>query len=194
MNIRTSIAGTAILVMALGSAALAGHGHGHGGKNDQGAGAGHHDMMQNMQRMHSQMMGGGMGMMHGGAGGNDMSMMRPMRDMLDADGDGTVTPDETRAGLQALLSEYDADGDGTLSLSEFETMHSAIIRETVVDRFQFLDDDGDGQVTANEIVKPADRMERMRAMHQGMMQGGDMPDEPETDGAEHHGGETTGDD
>lgn len=191
MNMRTSIAGIAVLAMALAGAAAAGSGHGHGGKADRRAGAGHHDMM----RMHSQMMGGhgsmpmmggDMGMMRGGAGGHDMSMMHSMMGMLDADGDGTVTPDEARQGLQAQLSEYDADGDGTLSLSEFETMHSAIIRETMVDRFQFLDDDGDGQVTANEIVKPADHMERMRKRREGMMQGRDMPDEPGQGRAEHH--------
>lgn len=202
MNLRTSIAATAVLVMALGGAATAGNGHGHGGKPESGAGAGHHDMMQNMMRMHSQMMGGhgsmpmmgdGMGMMRGGAGGHDMSMMRLMMQRLDADGDGTVTADEARDGLEALLSEYDADGDGTLSLSEFETMHSAIIRETVVDRFQFLDDDGDGQVTANEIVKPADHMERMQSMREGMMEERDMPDGTESGSAEHHDGESTSD-
>ena len=41
----------------------------------------------------------------------------------------------------------------------------------MVDRFQFLDDDGDGAVTVAEIVKPADVMERMQTMRDGMMPG-----------------------
>lgn len=168
MTMRTRMTGVAVVMMALGGAAAA-DSHGHGGQAGRGADAGHHDMMQNMMGMHSRMMGGGMDMMQG-KGGGGMSMMHPMMGMLDADGDGTVTPAEARDGLQSQLAEYDADGDGTLSLSEFETLHSAIIRESMVDRFQFLDDDGDGQVTADEIVKPADRMERMQAMRERMMQ------------------------
>ncbi|WP_371039467.1 EF-hand domain-containing protein, partial [Rhodosalinus sp. FB01] len=90
---------------------------------------------------------------------------------FDADGDGVVTSQEAHEGLQALLAEYDADGDEALSLAEFETLHSALIRETMVDRFQFLDDDGDGAVSVAEIVKPADMMERMETMRDGMMPG-----------------------
>lgn len=205
MTLRTGFAGIAVILTALGGAALADSHHGHGGQGDRNAGAGTHDMM----RMHSRMMGDGSptsmmgegmmhgrmggGMMHGGMGGG-MSMMAPMRAMLDADGDGTVTPEEARDGLQALLAEYDTDGDGSLSLAEFETMHSAIIREAMVDRFQFLDDDGDGQVTATEIVKPADRMKKMHAMHERMMQGGEMMDATDQDMMDDEDGGMTGDD
>ncbi len=80
---------------------------------------------------------------------------------FDADGDGTVTPEEARTGLLDALKSYDADGNGTLSLDEFEAMHTAQIREMTVDRFQAFDADGDGQVTAEEIAKPADRMQRL---------------------------------
>jgi len=107
-----------------------------------------------------------MGMMGGGAPFIGMAM-----EQFDTDGDGTVTSQEAHEGLQTLLAEYDADGDEALSLAEFETLHSALIRETMVDRFQFLDDDGDGAVTAAEIVKPADMMERMQTMRDGMMPG-----------------------
>jgi Ca2+-binding EF-hand superfamily protein len=71
------------------------------------------------------------------------------------------------------LTEFDSDGDSTLSIAEFETLHSAMIRETMVDKFQHLDADGDGAVTAEEMTAPAemmDRMEKMRAK-MGMMQG-----------------------
>ena len=134
------------------------------------------------------MMGGDMGQMmrmmqghHGGMTDSGMmGMAGPMmggadhlRGAFDADDDGTVTPEELRAGLLEALKSYDADGNGTLSLDEFETMHTAHIREMTVDRFQALDADGDGQVTAEEIALPADQMQRMmqrRAAHgqQGM--------------------------
>jgi len=176
---------TAIL-MSMGGAALAAGDHGHGGQGApgaQGPGAGNHDMMQTMMRMHAQMMGssgplGGMAMMDAGGRMSGMGMMGGGASLMgmgmerfDADGDGTVTSQEAHEGLQALLAEYDADGDETLSLAEFETLHSALIRETMVDRFQFLDDDGDGAVSVAEIVKPADMMERMKTMRDGMMPG-----------------------
>lgn len=177
MNTRTKLATAALALVALGGAAAADSHHGHGdGAGAAAPGAGGPDMMQMMNRMHGQMMGGGMGMMQGGMPGMGsmgdglMAMMEP----LDADGDGTVTPDEAREGLKALVAEYDADGDETLSIAEFETLHSALIRESMVDRFQFLDDDGDGQVTMGEIVKPADMMERMQSMRERMMQGSSM--------------------
>ena len=134
-------------------------------------------------QMHGGMMGGGMmgGMMGGGMMGG--VMMGGVMEQFDADGDGSVTPEELRAGLTGKLEEFDADGDGALSLDEFDAMHSALMRQRTVDKFQFLDDDGDGRVTAEEIAKPAKMMERMQKMRQqrmeamkkrqgGMMKGG----------------------
>ncbi|MBF9019787.1 calcium-binding protein [Rhodobacterales bacterium HKCCA1288] len=183
MKTRAKLAATTVILIAIGGAALASGDHGHGGQSApaaQGPGAGNHDMMQMMMRMHGQMMGGGMGMMGsggpmGGMGqgmmGGGASLMGMGLERFDADGDGSVTPEEAHAGLQALLAEYDADGNEALSLAEFETLHSALIREAMVDRFQFLDDDGDGAVSVAEIVKPADMMERMQTMRDGMMPG-----------------------
>ncbi|QBK32441.1 calcium-binding protein [Roseitalea porphyridii] len=125
-------------------------------------------MMPMMMRMHGQMMGGGMGgsAMMGGMGA--MGSMGAIMDEFDADQDGTLTADELRAGLTAQLGEYDADGDGTLSLSEFEALHAAMIRPTMVDRFQALDEDGDGRVTGEEMTAPADRFARMQKMREAM--------------------------
>jgi hypothetical protein len=143
-------------------------------------------MMQMMARMHGGMQGGMMGAgaqgggmmggMMGGAGAQGMGMqgmgMQFAQLDADADGDGNVTPEELRNRLQTLLTEYDADGNGTLSLDEFAALHADLIRESIVDRFQFLDDDGDGAVTAAEIVKPAKLLEQMQGAQGNMMQSG----------------------
>lgn len=130
--------------------------------------------MIDMMRMHGQMMGGtaGSGMMPGMGGPGMMGGMGLMLETFDADGDGQVTPDELRSGLEEKLTEYDADGDDTLSLEEFETLHSDMIREMMVDRFQFLDNDGDAQITAEEIVAPAERMQRMQELREQMQRSG----------------------
>ncbi|UWQ93426.1 EF-hand domain-containing protein [Rhodobacteraceae bacterium M382] len=129
-------------------------------------------MMQMMMRMHGQMMGGG-GMMGG-------MMDNPMFKSFDTDGDGRVSPEEMRAGQKAKLERFDENSDGSLSLDEFEALHSAAIREMMVDKFQKLDNDGDGQVTSEEMAAPARKMERMQKMraqsgqkHPGAMMGGD---------------------
>lgn len=165
---KTFFAISIVAATALGGAAYADADHGHGQSRGPSAGqgmamqqggpgvmGGMGGMMQ-MMRMHGQMMGGmgpigGMGPMGGG-----------MMQMLDAGDDGSLTPGEAREQLQAKLAEYDADGNGTLSIAEFEALHSAMIRETMVDRFQNLDADGDGAVTADEMTAPAEFMERMQ--------------------------------
>ena len=149
----------------------------HGDARGAGMG-GEQDMMEMMMRMHGTMGAGGAmpGMAMMGAGVPMMGSMAALPGMgmmadLDADGDGVVTPDEARTGLDSLRSDYDADGDGALSLEEFETLHSALIRETMVDRFQYLDADGDGRVTEAEMQAPAAQMQRMQSLREQMMNG-----------------------
>lgn len=181
MKRNTLLAAMTLAATAFGGAALADANHGHGGQPDARGGAG---MMQNggpgmtgnmggmmdmMKRMHGNMMGGGM--MGAGMGGG-------MMQMFVTDEDGTTTPEEMRTQLQAKVSEFDSDGDGNLSITEFEALHSAMIREMMVDRFQYLDADGDGAVTPEEMAAPADRMERMQMMRSNMA---DAPARPGND-------------
>jgi hypothetical protein len=200
MTLRGKMAASAVAVLLAAGAAMADSGPHHGDARGAGMG-GEHDMMEMMMRMHGMMgvdgampgmgmmggqmgmgmmgMPGGMGMM--GPGGPMMGGMTALPGMgmmsdLDADGDGVVTPEEAQSGLGSLLSDYDADGDGTLSIAEFETLHSALIRETMVDRFQHLDADGDGRITAEEMQAPAAQMQRMQGLRERMMnEGGYAP-------------------
>ena len=126
-----------------------------GGMAGAGQAGGMGNMGGMMQMMHGQMMSEGMG---GGMMGHNANAA------FDTDGDGTVSPDEMRAGLAAQLVKYDANGDGVLSIAEFETLNSAMIRNTMVDRFQALDEDGDGQITNEEMAAPAARAEKMAMM------------------------------
>ena len=162
-----------------GQAATAPHQGGMGGMGGGGQAGGMGNMggmMQMMQKMHGQMMSGGMGggMMDGGMGG-------AANMAFDTDGDGKVSPDEMRAGLAAQLAQYDADGDGVLSIAEFEALNSAMIRNQMVDRFQALDEDGDGQVTGDEMAAPAARLEKMMAMR-AQSAGGDADKMPMAEG------------
>ncbi|WP_050526512.1 EF-hand domain-containing protein [Pseudorhodobacter aquimaris] len=116
-----------------------------------------------MMRGHDNMMGRAMGMMMGGAGSYAMAT-------FDTDSDGTLSPEEMTAGIQAELSTYDTDANGTLSLDEFAVMHVAHTRPMAVRAFQMHDADGDAQVTDAEMAAMAAMMQD----HSGERQG-DMP-------------------
>ena len=137
-----------------------------GGMGGMGPGMmGNQDSMGHMKEMHARM-GGMMGGMGPGmmAGPGGPGMMGDLFGDLDANGDGTVAPDEARTGMQGALTTYDTNGDGTLSLQEFQVLYDTAIRPQMVDRFQAFDEDGDGQVTGAEITAPADWMAKMQAM------------------------------
>ena len=116
-------------------------------------------MMDGHDRMMGGMMGGGMmsGMMDGMMSGRNSYAMRT----FDADADGTLTPAEMAAGMQAEVATYDTDTSGSLSLAEFEAMHAAHTRTMMVRAFQMHDEDGDGQVTEAEIATMAAMMQMM---------------------------------
>ena len=108
------------------------------------------------------MMDGRDGMMGGMMGGGMMSGMNSyaMR-TFDANKDGTLTPEEMTAGMQAEIKTYDTDASGSLSLAEFEAMHAAHTRTMMVRAFQMHDEDGDGQVTEAEMATMAAMMQMM---------------------------------
>ncbi|WP_050898851.1 EF-hand domain-containing protein [Allomesorhizobium alhagi] len=122
---------------------------GHGGMRD----AGHHGMM-----------GGGMGMMMDGHQSNAMAA-------FDTNKDGTLSPEEMTAGIQAELKTYDTDANGKLSLEEFAVMHAAHTRPMTVRAFQMHDADGDAQVTEAEMAAMAETMQSHMAGQQGGMPG-----------------------
>ena len=103
------------------------------------------------------MMGGQGGMM-GGQGGMMGMMDRDMMAMMMPNGG----PQNMPADLSAKLGEFDADADGALTLEEFEAFHMSVVRDRMVDRFQHLDADGDGQISQNEMETAGTRMGAMQ--------------------------------
>ncbi|MGO4909855.1 calcium-binding protein [Pseudorhodobacter sp. W20_MBD10_FR17] len=124
---------------------------GHGGTADHD-GAGDH---------------GGMGVMMGAAQSHAMAT-------FDIDADGTLTPEEITAGIQAEIKIYDADVNGTLSLDEFAAMHAAHTRPMTVRAFQMHDPDGDAQVTEAELAAMAALMQSHMSGQQDGMPGKGM--------------------
>ena len=102
-----------------------------------------------------------MGMMMGGAGSYAMAT-------FDTNGDGTLSPEEMTAGIQAELATYDTDANGRLSLDEFAVMHAAHTRPMTVRAFQMHDADGDAQVTPAEMAA----MDAIMQSHVGGQQDG----------------------
>lgn len=141
-----------------GPDAMMGQRGGPEGMGGFGGGARMHGAMEEMMGQMMAMHGGGLGPM------GRPDMMGAFVSKFDTNHDGTVSPDEMRAGLQAALKQYEKNGDGTLSLDEFAGFYADITRTAMVRHFQALDLNGDGKVTADEIVAPADRMDQMQSL------------------------------
>ncbi len=101
--------------------------------------------------------GTGYGPGYGPGDGRGAGMAR-MFEQVDADGDGRITRTEMTQFRETRFSGADGNGDGTLDLAEFQGLWQEMMRARMVDRFQRLDDDGDGQVTPEEFGRPMDRM------------------------------------
>lgn len=76
-------------------------------------------------------------------------------DRYDTDGDGQVTQAEVDAWHEETFAAADQDGDGALTLDEMTQAAADRIAERMADRvaerFEWLDIDGDGLVTAEEM-------------------------------------------
>ncbi|MCZ8548716.1 EF-hand domain-containing protein [Mesorhizobium qingshengii] len=130
------------------------------------------------QMQHGGMMGDGMGMVrgHGGMMGSGMGTMMgdPQSYVMatfDTNKDGTLSPEEMTAGIQAELKTYDTDANGKLSLEEFAVMHAAHTRPMTVRAFQMHDADGDAQVTEAEMAAMDEMMQSHMAGRQVGMPG-----------------------
>lgn len=92
---------------------------------------------------------------HGyGYGHSKNGQMMKMFQEFDANDDGKVTKGELDSGRMSHFSNADADGNAALSINEFQGMWMQFMRPHMVDKFQMLDDDGDGEVTEREFQKP----------------------------------------
>lgn len=101
--------------------------------------------------------------MQGMTNDGPMGMGRmPMFDFgqFDTDKDGKITAEELNAKRAEQVKSLDADGNGTVSLEEyigyFKAQRDAVAVPRDTARFQAMDADGDGQLSAAElIVRPA---------------------------------------
>ncbi|MCB1351057.1 MAG: calcium-binding protein [Paracoccaceae bacterium] len=103
------------------------------------------------------MMGpGGPGMMGpGGFGAEHLAR-------FDTDGNGTVTPEELTAGIEALRTANDADGNGSLSRDEFGALVAEMTKSFADRPFAMLDADQNGELFSEELSFPATMMARSR--------------------------------
>ena len=93
----------------------------------------------------------------GGMGGHHRM---EMIERLDTNSDGKITMAEITAHRDQLHAEHDKDGNNAISLSEFEGIWLSMMRPMMVDKFQMMDSDGDGQITNAEVDKKMSRMMR----------------------------------
>jgi hypothetical protein len=103
---------------------------------------------------HAQAGGGrGWGGSHGGPGAMGGG---EVFDQADADKNGTLTRAEVDAFRADKLRRFDAGGDGRLSLEEFQGLWAEMTRPMQVRAFQFVDGNGDGQISDEEMRRPLD--------------------------------------
>jgi hypothetical protein len=87
---------------------------------------------------------------------------------FDTDKDGKLTQEELNKARSELLARFDKDKDAKLSLDEFEPLWAEVMRKRMVRGFQWLDADGNAQITEDEFLKPfAYMVERMDRNNDG---------------------------
>ncbi|MEQ9491855.1 MAG: EF-hand domain-containing protein [Alphaproteobacteria bacterium] len=88
-----------------------------------------------------------------GGFGHHGQAAQQMFKQFDTDRDGTITAAEMDARIARTLSDNDGNKDGSLNLAEFEDVWMTYTRFKMVDMFQRLDEDGDGQITEAELTE-----------------------------------------
>lgn len=83
-----------------------------------------------------------------------------MFESYDANDDGKLTQAEIDEARASQVAKFDTDGNGSLNLKEYEALWLEAMRDRMVDRFQDLDDNGDGVVTSEEFGQPFARIVR----------------------------------
>ena len=124
MNTKTKILTAAGAAVVIGGVALAGATHAYSGKYHGGYHGGHHGRH-----------------------------FETMLEIYDNDGDGKLTQAEIDNGRAERLAEFDGDGDQALDLEEYQALWLDSMNARMVDRFQHLDEDGDGTVTLAEFTE-----------------------------------------
>ncbi len=102
---------------------------------------------------------------------------------FDTDGNGVVTQAEIDAVRAGELATYDANHDGVLNLEEYRAYWLAQMFERMVDAFQRLDANGDGNVTLAEFNEGlANIVARLDRDGDGALGPTDRPERPEGNG------------
>ncbi|WP_421983650.1 EF-hand domain-containing protein [Roseibium sp.] len=92
-----------------------------------------------------------------GRGGHKQRAER-MFERFDVNKDGVITEAEIAEVRTTDFTTADADGNGEISLEEFKAQFLDRSGDRMVRAFQFLDTDGDGTVTQEEVDVVANRM------------------------------------
>ncbi|WP_436644085.1 EF-hand domain-containing protein [Microbaculum sp. FT89] len=166
-------AGAVLAVIGVGSAVYADsgwRGHGFGPCRDGG-------MRGMMHGEHGPMGDRFGGHFSGQMGGMTGPMVaKRMFELADTDKDGKLTQAEIDAARTQRFETYDTNGDGKLSLTEFGALFSEITEPATVRAFQFLDPDGDAEITKEEFDKPGTRLvERFDRNGDGVLSRDDRP-------------------
>lgn len=93
---------------------------------------------------------------HGHRGGEPMTF-----EQLDTNGDGMVTLAELQARGEARFNETDTDGNGSLSAEEMKAKSERATDERIAKMIEKRDENGDGELSLDEVKPDGDRAEKM---------------------------------
>ncbi len=100
--------------------------------------------------------GGFSNMKHGGYGGS--SKISKILKEIDQNNDDAISREEVTIWQENKISNFDKNSDSAIDLSEFEGLWLKRSRNRMVDKFQNLDDNGDGKVTIDELSERVNRI------------------------------------